>query len=85
MLDRHEHDRLREIERQISAADPELAALLRDHWRPRRLYLRVTVVLLVLLAVALLVLGLPGSAVLVGAVAAATWWWLGGFGIGRLR
>jgi Protein of unknown function (DUF3040) len=80
MLDRHERDRLREIERQITAADPKLAALLRDHRRPRPQSLRVTIALLVLLAVALLVLGLPGSAVVVGAVA-ATWWWLAGFRI----
>jgi hypothetical protein len=30
MLDRDERDKLREIERQINAADPELAAYLRD-------------------------------------------------------
>lgn len=65
MLDRDERDKLREIERQINAADPELAAYLRDGQRRRprastriRL-LRVMIALLVLFTAVLLVLGLP--------------------------
>ena len=79
MLDRYERDILRGIERQISSADPDLAALLRDQrhlaqTRLRSRLRRVVIVLLAVLVVGLLVLGLPGSAVLVALVAVAVWW-----------
>jgi Flp pilus assembly protein TadB len=80
MLDRDERDKLREIERQINAADPELAAYLRDGQRRRprastriRL-LRVMIALLVLFTAVLLVLGLPTGGLAVAAVAAGLWW-----------
>jgi hypothetical protein len=79
MLDRSERDALSEIERRIAAADPELAALLRGRrrlgwWPDGRTRLRVMVTPLVLLTVALLVLGLPGGALAVAALAAGLWW-----------
>jgi hypothetical protein len=82
MLDRFERDKLREIEHQISAADPELAAFLRGAQgrlpRPRsRIGLRVLVALLVLLTAGLLVLGLLASALVVSTVAAVLWRWRG--------
>jgi hypothetical protein len=80
MLDRDERDKLREIERQINAADPELAAYLRDGQRRRprastriRL-LRVMIALLVLFTAVLLVLGLPTGGLAAAAVAAGLWW-----------
>jgi DUF3040 family protein len=76
MLNRDERDRLIEIEQQISAADPELATLLRSHRRyarHKRIRMRVLIALLVLLTVMLLVLGLPGSAMAVGAITVALW------------
>jgi hypothetical protein len=79
MLDRYERDILREIERHMSAADPDFAARLRDQrrfTRPRigtRLR-RAMIALLLLLTVALVVLGLPGSAVIVAMVAVGVWW-----------
>jgi fatty acid desaturase len=78
MLDRDERDRLREMERQITAADPELAARLRDGQRrlPRArttTRLRVMIALLLLLTVVLLVLGLTAPALAVAAVAAGLW------------
>jgi Flp pilus assembly protein TadB len=78
MLDKDEREALREIERQITAADPDLAALLRGERSvaraATRTCLRVAFALLVLLVVVLLVLGLPGSALAVAAVAAGLWW-----------
>ena len=77
MLERHERDALGEIERQITATDPGFAARLRAGGRrfPRTAYcLRVAlVILLALLAVAFLMLGLPGKAAALVAVAAAGW------------
>jgi len=79
MLDRFERDTLSEIERQITAADPELAAHLRSGQQRlartgTRTWLRMMIALLVLLAVALLVLGVPASASAVAAIAAGLWW-----------
>jgi Flp pilus assembly protein TadB len=80
MLDRDERDKLREIERQINGADPELAACLRHGQRrlprasTRTRLLRVMIALLVLLTAVLLVLGLPAGALAVAAVAAVLWW-----------
>jgi anti-sigma factor RsiW len=79
MLNRFERDTLREIERQITAADPELAAAMRTGQQRlaragTRTWLRTMVALLVLLAVGLLVLGVPASASAVVAVAAGLWW-----------
>ena len=79
MLDRFERDTLSEIERQITAADPELAAEMRTGQQRlaragTRTRLRMMIALLVLLAVALLVLGVPASASAVAAVAAGLWW-----------
>jgi Protein of unknown function (DUF3040) len=77
MLERHERNTLGEIERQIAATDPGFAARLRAGGRrfPRTTYrLRVAlVILLALLAVAFVVLGLPGIAAALVAVAAAVW------------
>jgi hypothetical protein len=78
MLDRDEREALREIERTMAAADPDLAALLRGE-RPlagpaRRTCLRAALGLLVLLIVALMVLGLPLSALAVAAVTAGLGW-----------
>lgn len=77
MLDRDEREALREIERQIAAADPDLAALLRGERglarSATRIWLRAALGLLALIVVALLVLGLPASALAVAAVAS----WLG--------
>ena len=79
MLDRYERDTLREIERHMSAADPDFAARLRDQRRFSRFRLgtrlrRAMIVMLVLLTIALVVLGLPGSAVIVAMVAVGVWW-----------
>ena len=79
MLDRFERDALSEIERQITAADPELAAELRTGQQRltragTRTWLRMMIALLVLLAAALLVLGEPAGAAAVAAVAAGMWW-----------
>ena len=79
MLDRFERDTLSEIERQITAADPELAADLRTGQQRlaragARTGLRTMIAILVLVAVVLRVLGVPASASGVAAVAAALWW-----------
>jgi Flp pilus assembly protein TadB len=79
MLDRFERDALREIERQITAADPELAAEMRTGQQRlaragTRTWLRMMIALLVLLVAALLVLGVPASASAVAVVAAGLWW-----------
>ena len=78
MLDRDEREALREIERQIAAADPDLAALLRGErslaGTATRTCMRAALGLLVLLVVMLLALGLPASAVAVAAVVAGLWW-----------
>jgi hypothetical protein len=79
MLDRFERDTLNEIERQITAADPDLAAELRTGQQRlasagTRTWLRMMIALLVLLAAALLVLGVPASASAVAAVAGGLWW-----------
>jgi hypothetical protein len=79
MLDRSERDTLSEIERQITAADPEFAAELRIGQQRlaragTRTWLRMMIALLVLLAVVLLVLGVPASASAVATVAASLWW-----------
>jgi hypothetical protein len=78
MLDRFERDTLREIERQITAVDPQLAALLRGGQRRvagtgTRTGLRVTIALLMLLVVVLLTLGVTAGALAVAAVAGALW------------
>ena len=78
MLDKSERDTLSEIERQVTAADPELAAHMRSGQRRlagpgKRTGLRMMIALLVLVAVGLMVLGLPASAVAVAAVAAGMW------------
>lgn len=93
MLDKDERDALHEIERQITAADPALAALLRGERSLARAatsgWLRAALALLVALVVMLLILGLPASALAVAAVAAGLWWrWrhrLIRSGAGRLR
>jgi Flp pilus assembly protein TadB len=78
MLDKDERNALREIELQIAAADPDLAALLRGQrgLAPAaiRTCLRCALALLVLLTVAMLVLGLPASALATAAVTAGLWW-----------
>lgn len=79
MLERDERDMLRRIEWHIATGDPQLAARLRAGQRRlqrggTRTGFRVMTALLVLLAVALLVLGLPGSAVAVVALATGLWW-----------
>jgi Flp pilus assembly protein TadB len=78
MLDRDEREALREIELRIAAADPDLAALLRGERSlartGTRACLRAVLGLLVLLVVALLVLGLPASALAVAAVVAGLGW-----------
>jgi Flp pilus assembly protein TadB len=78
MLDKDERDTLREIERQVTAADPDLAALLRGQRglarAATRNCVRGVLALLVLLIVALLFLGLPASALPVAAVTAGLWW-----------
>jgi uncharacterized membrane protein YqaE (UPF0057 family) len=79
MLDRFERDTLSEIERQITAADPQLAAKLRTGQQRlaragTRTWLRMVIALLVPLAAVLLVLGVPASASAVAAVAAGLWW-----------
>jgi hypothetical protein len=79
MPDRDEHDTLRQIELNLAAADPEFAALLRTGQRRlprphRRTVVRRTLLaLLVLLAYASLVLGLPSSALAVAALATGIW------------
>ena len=78
MLDKDEREALREIERQMTAADPDLAGLLRGQRglgrRATRVCLRGALALLVLLTVALLFLGLPASALATAAVTAWLWW-----------
>jgi len=79
MLDRFERDTLSEIERQLTAADPELAAEMRTGQQRlaragTRTWLRMMIALLVLLAVGMLVLGMPASAAATAAVAASLWW-----------
>ncbi|TWF81502.1 DUF3040 family protein [Pseudonocardia hierapolitana] len=78
MLDKDERNALREIEREIAAADPDLAALLRGQRglapAGTRICLRGALALLVLLTVAMLVLGLPASALATAAVTAGLWW-----------
>ena len=75
MLDKDEREALREIERRMSAADPDLAALLRDgRGRTGRACQRAVLVLLALLVPALLVLGLPASSLVVAGTGAWLWW-----------
>jgi Protein of unknown function (DUF3040) len=79
MLDRYERDTLREIERHMSAADRDFAGRLRDQRRFSRFRLgtglrRAMIAVLLVLTVALVVLGLPGSAVIVAVVAVGVWW-----------
>jgi hypothetical protein len=68
MLNRDEHDTLRQIGLSLAAADPGFAALLRTGQRrllrPRRrkLLQRISIALLLLLTYVLLVMGLPSSA-----------------------
>jgi Protein of unknown function (DUF3040) len=79
MLNRDEHDTLRQIELNLASADPGFAALLRTgqrrlpRSRRRKLALRAPIALLLLLAYGLLVLGLASSALAVMAVAAGMW------------
>lgn len=78
MLDRDERQALQEIERQIAAADPDLAALLRGErslaGTATRNCLRAVLLLLVLLVVGLLALGLPAGALAVTGVTAGLGW-----------
>jgi Flp pilus assembly protein TadB len=78
MLDKDERETLRVIERQISAADPDLAALLRGErslpGTATRAWMRAALGLLVVLTVMLLLLGLPAGALAVAAVTAGLWW-----------
>ena len=79
MLHRDEREALREIERRMSAADPDLAALLRDgRSRAGRTCQRAVLALLAQLVLVLLVLGLPASSLVV-AVTGAWLWWLWGY------
>ena len=80
MLDGSERDMLRQIERRLAAADPDLADRMRDGQRrlPRTrtkviLHVVVVVVLLMLLAVVLVVLGMLANAVALVAVATCLW------------
>ena len=78
MLDGSERDMLRQIERRLAAADPDLADRMRDGQRrlPRtrtQVILHVVIVLLMLLAVVLVVLGMLANAVALVAVAACLW------------
>jgi hypothetical protein len=80
MLNRDEHDTLRQIGLDLSAADPKFAALLRNGQRRlprfhrRKLLQQALIALLLLLTCVLLVLGLPSSALAVGVLAAGVWW-----------
>ena len=80
MLNRDEHDTLRQIELDLGAADPEFAALLRNgqrrlsRFRRRKLLQQALIALVLLLACLLLVLGLLSSALAVGVLAAGVWW-----------
>ena len=80
MLNRDEHDTLRQIELDLGAADPEFAALLRNgqrrlpRFRRRKLLQQALIALLLLLICVLLVLGLPSSALAVGVLGAGVWW-----------
>ena len=78
MLNRDEHDTLRQIELNLAAADPGFAALLRTGQRRlprsrRRKLVQRAIALLLLLAYGLLVLGLASSALAVTALAAGMW------------
>ena len=78
MLDRFERDTLSEIERHITAADPDLAAHLSGGQRRlaragAQTGMRIMIALLVLLTPMLLVLGLPARALAVAAVAGGLW------------
>jgi hypothetical protein len=79
MLNRDEHDTLRQIELNLAAEDPGFAALFRTGQRrllrPRRrkLLQRILIALLLIGAYLLLVLGLPSSALAVAALAAGVW------------
>jgi Protein of unknown function (DUF3040) len=79
MLDRDEHQTLRQIEQNLAAGDPEFAALLRGGQRRlspsrrRKLLQRALIALLLLLSYALMVLGLPISALALVVVAAVMW------------
>ena len=75
MLDKDEREALSEIERRTSAADPDLAALLRSgRSRVRRRCQRAVLALLALLVVVLLGLGLPACAFVVAGTGAGLWW-----------
>lgn len=75
MLDKDEREALREIERRMSAADPDLAALLRSgRTRAGRRCHRAVLALLAVLVVVLLVLGLPACAFVVAGTGAGLWW-----------
>jgi Flp pilus assembly protein TadB len=75
MLDRDEREALREIERRMAAADPDLAALLRSgRSRAATRCQRTVLALLALLVVVSLVLGLPASAFAVAVTGVGLWW-----------
>jgi Flp pilus assembly protein TadB len=75
MLDRDEREALREIERRMSAADPDLAALLRSgRSRAATRCQRTVLALLAVLVVVSLALGLPASAFAVAVTGAGLWW-----------
>ena len=80
MLNRDEHDTLRQIGLDLGTADPKFAALLRNgqrrlpRFRRRKLLQQALIALLLLLTCVLLVLGLPSSALAVGVLGAGVWW-----------
>jgi hypothetical protein len=80
MLNRDEQDTLRQIELNMAAADPRFASLLRNgqrrlhRSRHRKLWRHAGIALFLLLAYALLMLGLPSSALALGVLAATGWW-----------
>ena len=79
MLDRDEHQTLRQIEFNLATGDPAFAALLRGgqrrlrRSRRRKLLQRALIALLLLLSYVLMVLGLPSSALALVAVAGGIW------------
>jgi hypothetical protein len=80
MLNRDEHDTLRQIESTLAAADPGFAVLLRNgqrrlgRVRRRKVLQRALIVVLLLLTYVLLLLGQPWGALDVGVLAGGVWW-----------
>ena len=79
MLNRDEHDTLRQIAVNLAASDPGFAAQLRSgqrrlpRSRRRKLLWRTLFALFLLLSYVLLVLGLPSSAAALVVLTAALW------------